>query len=343
MDEAASGMPDAGARTQLVEFLRRSGLVAAECEPRLTPLTGGVASDIWKVECDGLAFVVKKALGRLRVAQEWMAPVSRNASEVAWMLEAAKVVPAAVPRILAHDPEFGAFAMAYLDPADHPVWKQELRVGRADPAFAAELGRRIAAIHSATAGRADVAKTFANDAVFHSIRLEPYLEATARAHPDLAERLMRLSAKTLASHKVLVHGDISPKNILVGPNGPVILDAECAWFGEPAFDLAFCLNHLLLKYVWTPSAGAAFLACFDALSTSYLAGVDWEPRADTETRAAELLPALLLARIDGKSPVEYITTADERERVRRFGRQFIASPPARLSEVRQAWGTERSL
>jgi aminoglycoside phosphotransferase (APT) family kinase protein len=330
-------------RTQLVEFLRRSGLLAAECEPRLTPLTGGVASDIWKVESDGPAFVVKKALARLRVAQEWTAPVSRNASEVAWMLEAAKVVPAAVPRVLAHDPELGAFAMAYLDPANHPVWKQELRMGRAEPAFAAELGRRIAAIHSATAVRADVARTFANDAVFHSIRLEPYLEATARAHPDLAERLMRLSAKTLASHKVLVHGDISPKNILAGPNGPVILDAECAWFGEPAFDLAFCLNHLLLKCVWTPSAGAAFLACFDALSTSYLAGVDWEPPADIEARTAELLPALLLARIDGKSPVEYITAADDRERVRQFGRRFVASVPARLGEIRQAWAAERSL
>ena len=148
---------------------------------------------------------------------------------------------------------------------------------------------------------------------------------------------MQLSAKTLASHKVLVHGDVSPKNILAGPNGPVILDAECAWFGEPAFDLAFCLNHLLLKCVWTPSAGAAFLACFDALSTSYLAGVDWEPRADTETRAAELLPALLLARIDGKSPVEYITMADEQEKVRRFARPFVASAPARLGEIRQAW------
>jgi aminoglycoside phosphotransferase (APT) family kinase protein len=330
-------------RTQLVEFLRRSGLLAAECEPRLTPLTGGVASDIWKVESDGPAFVVKKALARLRVAQEWTAPVSRNASEVAWMLEAAKVVPAAVPRVLAHDPELGAFAMAYLDPANHPVWKQELRMGRAEPAFAAELGRRIAAIHSATAGRADVAKTFANDAVFHSIRLEPYIEATARAHPDLTERLMRLSAKTLASHKVLVHGDISPKNILAGPNGPVILDAECAWFGEPAFDLAFCLNHLLLKCVWTPSAGAAFLACFDALSTSYLAAVDWEPPADTEARTAELLPALLLARIDGKSPVEYITAADDRERVRQFGRRFVASVPVRLGEIRQAWAAERSL
>jgi aminoglycoside phosphotransferase (APT) family kinase protein len=303
-------------------------------------LTGGVSSDIWKVEADGPAFVVKKALSRLRVAQEWTAPVSRNRSEVEWMLEAAKVVPTAVPRILAHDPHRGAFAMAYLDPVDHPVWKQELRSGRADPAFAAELGRRIAAIHSATAGRADIAKTFANDAVFHSIRLEPYLEATARAHPDIGEQLVRLSARTLASHKVLVHGDISPKNILAGPNGPVLLDAECAWFGEPAFDLAFCLNHLLLKCLWTPPNSAAFLACFDALSTSYLAGVDWEPPTDTEARTAELLPALLLARIDGKSPVEYITMADQQERVRRFARRFITSAPARLCEIRRAWAAE---
>ena len=95
--------------------------------------------------------------------------------------------------------------------------------------------------------------------------------------------------------------------------------------------------------MWTPSAGAAFLACFDALSANYLAGVDWEPLAHTEARTAELLPALLLARIDGKSPVEYITAAEERERVRQFGRRFVASVPARLGDIRQAWAAERSL
>jgi aminoglycoside phosphotransferase (APT) family kinase protein len=326
----------------LLAFLVRSGLVAAGQPVDMTPLTGGVASDIWKAASGGKSFVVKKALARLRVVRDWRAPVSRNASEVEWLREAAKIAPEAVPEILAHDAALGAFAMTFLDPADHPVWKAELRAGRADPAFAARLGAILARIHSATAGSAEIARRFANDATFHSIRLEPYLEATAEAHPNLAAPLFRLSRETLACKKALVHGDVSPKNILVGPKGPVILDAECAWYGDPAFDLAFCLNHLLLKCLWTPASHAAFLACFDALAEAYLARVDWEDRDELEARAARLLPALFLARVDGKSPVEYVTDAGDKDRIRRVAKALIATPPRRLRDVRDAWAEELS-
>ena len=229
------------------DFVVLAGLVQGDPSPHFTALTGGVASDIWKVETPERTFVVKKALSRLRVAREWTAPVSRNASEVDWLVTAGAIVPDAVPRVLAHDEQAGAFAMEFLDPAEYPVWKAELRAGSANPAFAAQVGKALAAIHNATAGDEMVARRFANDAIFHAIRLEPYLEATARAHPDLADRSWRCRATPLATKRALVHGDVSPKNILVGPDGPVFLDAECAWYGDPAFDLAFCLNHLLLK------------------------------------------------------------------------------------------------
>ena len=330
--------PDEGLGT----FLRTAGLVADPAQARLTPLTGGVSSDIWKVEAAGRVFVVKRALPQLRVAQLWQAPVSRNASEVDWLEAAGRVAPDAVPAVLASDRKAGAFAMPFLDPADHPVWKAELRAGRADPGFAAAVGRLTASIHAATAGSDAVARRFANDATFHSIRVEPYIEATARRHPDLAEPLMALAADTMAGHRCLVHGDVSPKNILAGPAGPVFLDAECAWYGEPAFDLAFCLNHLLLKCLWTPAARDGFLACFDALAAAYLVGVRWEPPGALEARAARLLPALFLARVDGKSPVEYITVEAERDRVRRVARPLVAAPPAGLATVRDAWAREVS-
>jgi hypothetical protein len=142
---------------------------------------------------------------------------------------------------------------------------------------------------------------------------------------------------TSATKKTLVHGDISPKNILVGPNGPVFLDAECAWYGDPAFDLAFCLNHLLLKCVWLPQWQARFLESFDALAASYLGDITWESRADIEERTAHLLPGLLLGRIDGKSPVEYITTETGRNQVRRVARDLLLHPVDNLAAVRAAW------
>lgn len=333
----------ADARDDIIStFLRDSGLVEDLGAARLTPLTGGVASDIWKVETPDRVFAVKKALPQLRVAQTWLAPVSRNASEVEWLREAGRIVPGLVPTILACDAEAGAFAMSYLDPADHPIWKQELRAGRADPAFAAKVGRAIAAIHAGTYGSAEIAQRFDNDETFHSIRIEPYLEAAARVHKDLSGPLLALAHDTLGAKLALVHGDVSPKNILVGPGGPVILDAECAWYGEPAFDIAFCLNHMLLKCLWTPVATSGFLDCFEALAGAYLDGVNWERPAAIEERIARLLPALFLARVDGKSPAEYVTAEADKERVRRIARPLVAWPPRRLSEIRAAWAGEMS-
>ncbi|HEX9184820.1 MAG TPA: aminoglycoside phosphotransferase family protein [Burkholderiales bacterium] len=315
-------------------FLRASGLAAADEMPESAALTGGVSSDIWRVSLRSGPVCVKRALPRLRVAQVWEAPVERNRFEWRWMQVAARIVPGSAPRVLAQDEAGGLFAMEFLEGERHPLWKNELRAGRADAGFARQVGTSLARIHGATAGDAAIAREFATDAGFHAIRLEPYLLATARAHPDLAGRLEALAARTAATRTALVHGDVSPKNILAGPRGPVFLDAECAWYGDPAFDLAFCLNHLLLKCLWVPEAAPRFLACFDALATAYLAA--YAP-AGLEARAASLLPGLLLARVDGKSPVEYVTEEAKKARVRRVARALLQAPPERLAAVKDAW------
>ena len=337
--DADDAVDDWGA---LLASLATMGLIHRGEHAQIEPLTGGVSSDIWKITTDARVLAVKRAREQLKVATPWHAPVERNAYEVKWMRIAAAVSPGAAPDILGEDRPAGLFAMAYLEPATHPVWKSELAAGRCDVGFAGAVGALLARIHAATAGRAEVAAAFATDATFHAIRLEAYLEATARAHPALADSLMALSRETLATKRALVHGDVSPKNILVGPRGPVFLDAECAWYGDPAFDLAFCLKHLLLKCLWVPPASGQFLAAFDALVFSYLAGADWEPRAALEQRVARLLPALFLARVDGKSPVEYL---DERgkARVRRVAMPLVAAPPPRLGDIRRAWAAELGL
>lgn len=134
-----------------------------------------------------------------------------------------------------------------------------------------------------------------------------------------------------------MHGDVSPKNILVGPQGPVLLDAECAWYGDPAFDVAFCLNHLLLKCVVVPHRRAELQAAFEAWVMGYFESTDFEPRSQLELRCAQLLPALMLARVDGKSPVEYITTEQDRDRVRAFAIPRVRRPPHSLRELSLAW------
>lgn len=317
--------------------LRAAKLIPLGAQAHFTPLTGGVASDIWKVETGGTPFVVKRALPKLRVAADWHAPISRNKSEAGWLRVAKRIAPDAAPDVLFHDPDAGMFAMNFFPPERYPVWKAELRDGRVDIGLAEQVGRTIAKVHSETAGDAAVARQFANDGTFHAIRLEPYLEATAQRHPALAERLFALSRTTLSCQRALVHGDVSPKNILAGPQGPVFLDAECAWYGDPAFDAAFCLNHLLLKCLWNRAAAPQYLTAFDRLSTVYLASATFEPADALEARTAALLPALFLARIDGKSPVEYITDERDRDLVRSVAIPLVHNPSPRLHDIRTAW------
>jgi hypothetical protein len=120
----------------------------------------------------------------------------------------------------------------------------------------------------------------------------------------------------------------------------VFLDAECAWYGDPAFDAAFCLNHLLLKCLWTPPAINGFLACYDAFAAAYFDRVSWELPTELEARTARLLPGLFLARVDGKSPVEYVTDERDKDLVRTVARRFLRDPPSRLTAIRDAWATE---
>jgi aminoglycoside phosphotransferase (APT) family kinase protein len=323
---------------EILAALRHMGLCGETDAPHGRPLTGGVSSDIWLVELPGGPVCVKRALAKLKVAADWRAPVSRNLYEARWMRRANAAVPGAAPAVLGQDD--GTLAMAYLPSETFPLWKHQLRDGHADPAFAAAVGRSLARIHAATAADPSTAAAFPTDDIFFDIRLEPYLIATAARHPDRADALRALVAATQANKRALVHGDVSPKNILVGPAGPVFLDAECAWWGDPAFDTAFCLNHLLLKCLWTPAVRDGFLRCYAALAKGYLDGVTWEPAAETERRAARLLPGLLLARVDGKSPVEYIDAESDRDRVRRVGRALLAKPAERLADVAAAWRRE---
>jgi aminoglycoside phosphotransferase (APT) family kinase protein len=324
----------------MLQGLRRMGMMTAGAPVLGAPLTGGVSSDIWRIDLPSGPICVKRALPSLRVAAEWRAPVERNIYEARWMRRAAAAAPGAVPTLLGQDPVTGTLAMAYLAPEQHPTWKLLLRDGVTEPRFAAAVGRLLARIHAATAADPTVAADFPTDDIFYDIRLEPYLIATGRAHPDRADALLALAERTRSCKRAMVHGDVSPKNILAGPAGPVFLDAECAWWGDPAFDLAFCLNHLLLKCLWNPAARTGFLSCFESLATAYLDGVDWEPSAAIEQRAAELLPGLMLARVDGKSPVEYLVDAGDKATVRRFGRAFLQAPVPRLATLRRAWEKE---
>lgn len=319
-------------RTALV----RMELIEADEQVQWMPLTGGVSSLIVAANTLRGPLCVKAALARLKVAADWRAPVERNQAEVAWIHTVKAIAPDAVPRVLGHDVEQQAFAMEYLPPDRFRSWKELLLRGDVDTATAARVADILAAIHRSTAHDPRLAAAFPNAGNFFALRLDPYFGEAARRHPDCAPVLQRLIDETAARRIALVHGDVSPKNLMIGPRGPVFLDAECATFGDPAFDLSFCLNHLLLKQVRLPASRGQLADCFEAMARAYLPKVNWEPPAQFERRAAALLPALLLARVDGKSPVEYLDESGQRF-VREFARARLLSLPATLSDLASSW------
>ncbi|UVJ41322.1 aminoglycoside phosphotransferase family protein [Arthrobacter sp. CJ23] len=302
----------------------------------LTPLTGGVSSDLWQVSLPGRTLCVKGALARLKVTQEWHAPISRNRVEYEWLQFAAAVAPTQVPEVLAHDEQDGLFAMQFLPPEDFPVWKDQLLAGQVDPAAAHAVGDLVGRLHSASAKDPSAADLFATDDNFSALRIEPYFRVTARANPDLADRIEELAAVTAGTHLTVVHGDVSPKNILLGPHGPVLLDAECGWFGDPAFDVAFCLNHLLLKAIIVPDHTARLHRSVRMLLDGYARHIDWEPAADLMGRVAALLPLLALARVDGASPVEYLAPP-QRGQVRDLARALMSRPGSTVDSIVDEW------
>ena len=319
----------------LDDFLVDAGLVDPGQVATWTPLTGGVSSDIWRVETAVRQFCVKRALATLKVAAEWHVSTDRNASEWAYMERVMKIAPGHVPQPIAHDPARGLFAMAWLEPANHRLWKDDLLAGHVDIMAAAAVGRVLGRIHAATSAMPELADQFATDDMFHALRISAYLLATARAHPDLAPNIEAAAKLTKTTKLALVHGDISPKNIMLGPDGPIFLDSECAWWGDPAFDLAFCLNHLLIKARVIPGAGKALGASFSALLDAYRPFITWEEPVHLEARAATLLPMLALARVDGKSPVEYLDE-NARKALRKAARGAIAQGATSLVDAAAA-------
>lgn len=318
--------------TRCRALLMELGLCEATTPIRVKPLTGGVASDIARVNCGSTSYCVKFALPRLKVEADWRAPVHRNRAEYAWLEVAAAVAPECALQLHGRSQSEHGFVMEYLAGNSVTLWKSELLAGEVNSGRASAVGDVLGRIHAASTSKSFNASAFQNRDDFEALRIEPYLYFTAKKHPDLADRLRAMGAELYQARQVLVHGDVSPKNILFRDDRPILLDAECATMGDPAFDVGFCLNHLVLKAMHLPQRADALMNEARALWKAYAQHVSWENRDMLEIRVAALLPALMLARVDGKSPVEYLSEPTQ-DHVRRVATAFIVKPRETLSAL----------
>jgi 5-methylthioribose kinase len=318
-------------RDNAAEYLRLRGI---SCDAaRITELGGGVSNTVLLIEAGGRRFVLKQALGKLRVQDDWFSDRERIFRESAALQWLGPHLPAGtVPEVLFEDRQSCLFAMSAA-PADAETWKSLLMRGEFDAVIAESVARMLATIVARSWHDAESERVFGDQTVFDQLRLDPYYRTTAARHPDLRPQFDSLMRESAGRRVSLVHGDWSPKNFLVSGGGAVMaIDFEVTHFGDPAFDSAFLLNHLLLKSFyrpeWSRELARVAMRFWDVYREGLPKDCDW-----IEPATLAHLGAVLLARIDGKSPAEYITDPVLRERVRGFARNLILAPAARVTDV----------
>jgi len=306
-------------------------LIAPDTDIAVQPLTGGVASDIARIDTQDSTWCVKFALPKLKVEADWFAPTHRNEAEYNWLSFAARTLPQNAVRLFGYSDRLQGFAMAYLEAEDIYLYKTALLAGTDTGTEAAKIGKLLGTIHESSARAEFDSRGFHNQDDFWALRIEPYLSYTASHHPDISKILLELADQLYQADQILIHGDVSPKNIFLRTSEPVILDAECATMGDPCFDISFFLNHLVLKAIHMPHRQAELLRAVMNFWQAYRPFVSWEKIDRLERRTCQLVPALMLARIDGKSPVEYLTPAQQQQ-TRDIALKLIKSPYAQLDD-----------
>jgi aminoglycoside phosphotransferase (APT) family kinase protein len=233
----------------------------------------------------------------------------------------APALPAgAVPAVVYESREEYLYAMTAAPPGASS-WKEQLLAGSVDVELAAYIG----AVHSTMLRLPNPRPEFGDITFFEELRLDPYYRFTGEQYPDLRAHFERAAEACRSNRWALCHGDFSPKNIMADGSTAMILDWECVHWGDPAFDTGFLLNHLLLKAFRRPEDRPLL----SRAAAAYCDAVAAVPFADTMVH----LPLLLLCRVDGKSPVEYVTLDEDRERIRRYGRSLLREPATSVEEL----------
>ncbi len=300
---------------------------------RITELGGGVSNTVLLVEIADLRWVLKQALGKLRVEQDWFSDRGRIFRESAALMTVSPWLgDGAVPEVAFEDHENLAFAMSAA-PEEARPWKSLLLAGDVRLEIAERIGGMLATIARESWHKPECEEEFGDQTVFDQLRLDPYYRSTGARYPDLRPYFEGLIRNSQARRVCLVHGDWSPKNFLVAGSRVTAIDFEVIHYGDPSFDSGFLLNHLLLKSFYRPRWKERYAEAAGRFWAAYTAGLPADAGTWIETATLRHLGCLLLARIDGKSPAEYIQDEALKQRIRGFGRELILNPPATVREV----------
>lgn len=322
--------------SNLPGYLVARGLASDGDEILVREMGGGVSNVVLLVEWPGQPsrrWVVKQSLAKLRVEEDWRSERDRIFREA----EAIQVLrdvlgPSSLPEIIEVDRSNYAYMMTAAPEGSEP-WKSLLMGGWVDLAVARRAGELLAKLMTAERRVPALRKRFEDRTVFDQLRIDPYYRTTAVRHPDLLATYQALIADSWEIRTALVHGDYSPKNMLVRDGNICLIDFEVAHWGDPAFDAGFLLSHLFLKAFHQPRYQESYFQAARAFWQSLREGAAVECGKEFETMAVRHLGGLMLARVDGKSPVEYLRDAPAKQQVRGLAKRILLKPAGRLEEA----------
>lgn len=315
-----------------LEYLRSQGWIGLG-PAQIEALGGGVSNVVLRVQTAERAFVLKQSRPRLRTREEWLSDIDRVYREEAVMRVLFPLLPApTVPEVLFSDHDNYVFAMSAV-PVEARVWKHSLLAGDVDVPLGERAGEILGLLHETTARDLSRVESFRDRTVFVQLRVDPFYTRVRERRPEVADAVERIIDRMLATREALCHGDFSPKNILTHARGFTLVDYETAHLGDPAMDLGFFLSHIMLKAARRGVCRIQYLDLTRAFWRGYRRMVSFEPVASLMERAIGHFAVCALARIDGTSPVDYLSDESEREGVRRLARHLLWESPAAWEQV----------
>lgn len=304
----------------LLDYLRLTGRISQGEKCAVEKLSLGVSNKTQLLTREsGEQWVIKQSLHKLRVRQDWFSSRERIQIEyegLKWLSKT--LMPGNVPEPVFFDNANFILCMRAV-PRPHDNLKLLILKREIDIILFKKLGEMLGVIHKEGKRSEETRTLFANRTFFTDLRIEPFYEFTGKRIPGLNDFFHELITQTLKVQETIVHGDFSPKNILVRNGNVVLLDYEVMHYGDPAFDIGFFLCQMLSFTNHLPDVKEGLINASLAFWSSYSTTV--ERISDvTEERAVRHTIGCLLARIKGRSPVDFLTDEEQQRQINISGK-----------------------
>ncbi len=316
----------------LRKYLVDNGLALSSTAIQIQHLPGGVSNSVLKIAAGDDRFVLKQALAKLKVASEWLSDVERSNVEKQALKFLHKITPGFAPELVYEDEENYLLIMQCA-PENSVTWKSLLMQRDCNERVAYNVGEVLGRLHAATHDLQEAKERFGNKKFYHQLRIAPFFDFLKTSHPSLQKEIDRHIEQSLSREWSLVIGDYSPKNILVHNQDLTIIDFEVVHYGDTSFDLGFLTAHLSLKAIVGGPYRRNYQRVLQQAVEGYFTHINFLDRTLLEQLAVQQLGWILLARVDGKSPAEYISTVEEKQFIRQVAYEILRNNMKTYSEV----------